>query len=69
VAFGASGGDIGPSASDGRHKTQFFGDFVKRCLLREPLKSIHYSLFVRHGKKLLLCGFEGKWRGDDARRN
>jgi hypothetical protein len=64
VAFGPPGGDIGAPAPDGSHEMQLLGDLVKRCLLGKPLKSIQYSLFVRHGKKLLLSGFKGKLRGD-----
>jgi hypothetical protein len=63
VAFGPPGGDIGAPAPDGSHEMQLLGDLVKRGLLGKPLKGIHYSLFVRHDKKLLLCGFEGKRRG------
>jgi hypothetical protein len=66
VAFGPPGGDIGAPAPDGSHEMQLLGDLVKRGFLGKPLKGVHYSLFVRHGKKLLLCGFKGKRRGDSG---
>jgi hypothetical protein len=64
VAFGPPSGDIGAPAPDGSHEMQLLGNLVKRGFLGKPLKGIHYSLFVRHGKKLLLCDCEGKQRGD-----
>jgi hypothetical protein len=62
MAFSTAGGHISAAAPNGSHEAQLLGNLVQRGLLGKPLQGVHYSLFVRHGDKLLLGRFEGKWR-------
>lgn len=66
MGLAPTGGDISPSAPNGRHDAQLFCDFIERSCFRESLKSVDNRLLVSHGERLLLLNSESKRRSECA---